>query len=112
MLPKFTGEAVRVTPGGGVVPVPVSVTVWGLPEPLSAIFSVADSAAVVEGVKVTLIVQVPPAASVGGAVGHVVLWTAKSEGLLPMKVIVMPVSELEVALASVTTCEALVVPLG
>jgi hypothetical protein len=45
------------------VPVPVRVIDWGLPGALSVRVTAADSEAVTEGVKVTLMVQVPFAAT-------------------------------------------------
>jgi hypothetical protein len=60
--------------------------------------SVADSAPLTEGVKTTLMVQVEFAAS---EVPQVSVWE-KSEGLRPVKVIVIPVTADEVLLASVT----------
>ena len=45
------------------VPVPVRLTVWGLAGALSAIVTEAVRLPLAEGVKVTLIVQVAPAAT-------------------------------------------------
>jgi len=45
------------------MPVPVRPTACGLPGALSLRVTAADSALVVEGLKVTLIVQLPPAAT-------------------------------------------------
>lgn len=110
-LPKFKEAGVSVTPAAGGVPVPVSVTVCGLLESLSAMLSVADSLFVVDGVNVTLIVQLPPDARVAGAVPQVSV-SAKSAGFVPVKLMVMPVRVLLVASVSVTGCDGLVVPLG
>jgi hypothetical protein len=58
--PDVTERAVMV---GSAVPVPVSVTVWGLLLALSVMVSVPGREPVVVGVKVTLTLQVPCAAS-------------------------------------------------
>ena len=55
---KDAGERLTVE----VTPAPVRAAVWGLPVALSATVSVAAAAPVAAGVKVTLIVQVAPAA--------------------------------------------------
>ena len=59
------------TPETGFVPVPVSATVCGELGSLSDTCSVADSADCVVGVKTTLIVQFPPAAT---DAPHVFVW--------------------------------------
>ena len=60
-LPKLTLVGVRLTTGA--VPVPVRLTVCGLPMALSAIVTEAVRVPAVVGVNVTLIVQLPPAAT-------------------------------------------------
>lgn len=73
------GDAVIVKSGPAATPVPESATVWGLVESLSATDNVADSADVVDGVNLMLIVQVPLAARL---VPHVLL-AAKSDAFVP-----------------------------
>jgi hypothetical protein len=62
-----------------IVPFPVKVTVCGLPVALSVIVTAAVSTIVKVGVKVTLIVQVPP----GARVPHVSV-SAKSLAFVPV----------------------------
>ena len=62
------------------VPVPVSVTVWGLPVALSLMLTEAARLPAAVGVKVTLMAQVPPAAR---EPPQVLLW-AKSPALAPL----------------------------
>ena len=57
------GVALSVKSGVVEVPVPVRATVCGLLGSLSVMTREADSAPIVEGEKVTLMVQVPPAAT-------------------------------------------------
>jgi len=63
MLPKarFVGE--RLTAGAVLVPVPERATAWGLPLALSPIVRVAEAAPLAEGLKVTLMAQLAPAAT-------------------------------------------------
>ena len=61
---------------------PLSVTLWGLPLALSVMMSEAARLPLAEGVKVTLIVQLPPAAT---ELPHVLVW-AKSLALVPVTV--------------------------
>jgi len=60
-------------------PVPLSVTVWGLPAALSVIVSVPVRLPVAVGVKVTLIVQLEPAAT---EPAQVLVWEKSPEGLM------------------------------
>ena len=59
-LPKARLEGDRLT--AGAVPVPERLTVCGLPLTLSAILRAAVAGPLAEGVKVTLIAQLAPAA--------------------------------------------------
>lgn len=59
----------------GAVPVPLSVTVWGLPDALSVIERVPPRLPVAVGVKVTLMMQLAPALSFAGLMGQVLVWT-------------------------------------
>src|SRR3954447_18671093 len=67
---RFVGAGVTA----GCVPVPLRPAVCGLPVALSVTFTLALRLPVADGVKVTEIVQLPPAASVDGEVGHVLVW--------------------------------------
>jgi len=58
---RLVGE--RLTAGALLAPVPERLTVCGLALALSAIFRVAVAAPLAEGVKVTLITQLAPAAT-------------------------------------------------
>lgn len=55
-MPKASGEGVAVN---GKSPVPVRLTLWGLPDELSVTVTEAVLAAAVAGVNVTEILQVP-----------------------------------------------------
>src|SRR5947209_4085026 len=61
------------------------------------------------GAKVTLIVQVAPAAMVAGDTGQVEVW-AKSPALVPLRAMVVMASAALPVLVTVTFCAALVVP--
>src|SRR5205807_1141352 len=67
-LPK--PRLVGANPTPGAVPFPLSVMICGLPPASSASDSVPVRAPEAVGVKVTLMVQVPPAAKVAGLVGQ------------------------------------------
>jgi hypothetical protein len=93
-----------VTVGG--TPLPVSVTVCGLPEALSVSVSVPVRAPLAVGVNVTLIVQLPPAAIVEGESGQ--LFVCAKSPVLAMPVINKgPVPEFVI----ITGWGALVVPI-
>ncbi len=68
------------TPAAGAVPVPERLTAWGLPLALSAMLSEAVKLPLADGVKVTLIVQLAPAAT---ELPQLLVW-AKSLGLVPV----------------------------
>ena len=88
------------------MPVPVSFTVWGLLEALSVIEREALLEPVAAGVKVTLIVQLAPAATLLPQV-----WVcAKSPGLDPVKLKPVILSVAVPLLVRVTVFGALVVP--
>jgi len=57
--PPAAGPSPRL----GLAPVPVKLSVWGLPEALSAIVSVPVRVPAADGVKKTEIAQLPPAAT-------------------------------------------------
>ena len=87
----------------GAVPVPVSVVLCGLPDALSVTVTEPDRVPMAVGVKVALIVQLEPAASV---VPQLFVW-AKS----PETVIAEIDSGAEPVFESVALCAALVVPI-
>jgi hypothetical protein len=87
---RLDGE--RLTPGP--VPVPIKLTLCVLPATLlalSVIVTAADSALVVVGVKVTLIVQVPPFAAT--ELPHVLLAFGPPKSLELVPVIWMLVTD-------------------
>jgi hypothetical protein len=66
VVPRFWPLKVRlvgVTPANGALPVPVRLTVWGLLVPLSVMVNEAVRVPGAVGANVTLMVQVPPAAT-------------------------------------------------
>jgi hypothetical protein len=76
-LPKLRLLEERLTTG--LTPVPERVTVCGLPEALSLRVRAAVKDAALAGVKVTLMLQLPPAATLPPQL----LLCAKSLGLVP-----------------------------
>jgi hypothetical protein len=87
-LPKVTEVGETLAPGAAAAaPVPVRETVWGLPAASLVIVRVALRVAATVGVKVRLMVQLAPAATLAPQV----LVCAKSPGLAP--VIVMPLMD-------------------
>src|SRR5579872_800720 len=77
-LVKVKLEAVKAPKGA--LPVPVRVIAWGVPVALSLMLTEAERDPELVGVNVTLIVQLPPAAT---GLPHVLLW-AKSPALAPV----------------------------
>jgi hypothetical protein len=69
---KLSDDGVSVS--ADVAPVPVRLTLWGLPLALSVKRSVAFRVPVAVGLKVTVAVHVAPGASVVGLMGHVLVW--------------------------------------
>ena len=92
----------------GVVPLPLKVTVCGLPLALSVMDTLALRLPLALGVKVTLIVQEAPAANVLELLGQVLVW-AKSPLLVPVKAMLLMVRAALPLLVNVTACAALVV---
>ena len=88
---RLAGESVAI----GAVPVPASDTFWGVPDALSVTVTEPDRVPTAVGVKVTLIEQLAPAASVAP---HVFV-SAKS----PLLVM------LEIAMASLPVFESVMV---
>lgn len=108
-LPKASRVGDKLTRGalkGGVVPVPDKVTNSGLLAALSENWSEAERVPVAVGVKVTVIVQLDPAARF---VSQLLIW-AKSVLLVPITEMFVNVNVAEPVLVSVTVCPALVVP--
>jgi hypothetical protein len=96
--------------GGGSVPVPVRESLWGLPEALSATLILALREPVAVGLKVTLMVQLPPAAT-GELVLHVPpLAMLKSDAFVPVIEMLLIVSGPVPVFFSVVDWAALVVP--
>jgi len=93
----------------GAVPVPLSGTLCGEVGSLSVMLRLADSAACVEGVKVTLIVQAEPAANVEPELGQVLV-CEKSAAFVPVVAMLLMVSAAVPVFVSVTGCEGLAVP--
>ena len=87
------------------VPVPERLTVWGLPLALSATLSVAAKAPRAEGVKVTPMVQLPPAAT---ELPQVLVW-AKLLALVPESAMLVMLKAALPELVSVIACAALLV---
>src|SRR5437588_623000 len=80
----------RLAGAAGVVPLPLTRPACGLPLALSVMLTLALRVPVAVGVKVTLMVQEAPAATVLGLMGQVLVW-AKSPALVPVKPIVLMV---------------------
>jgi len=98
-----------VTAGaGGAVPVPLNPTLCGLPLALSVTFKLAVRIPVAVGVKLTLMVQLAPAAIVLGLSGQVFAWP-KSLALVPLIPIPLIVSGAVPLFVRVTVCVPLAV---
>jgi hypothetical protein len=102
---RLVGERLTLV---GAVPVPERFTVWGLPLALSVIVSEAVRLPVAVGVNVTLIVQLPPAATELPQA----LVSAKSPGFVPVMVILEMLSEVLPVLERVALCEGLDEPVS
>src|SRR5207237_2751834 len=97
----------KLTPGA-LVPLPLKATVCGLPVALSVILTLALRVPVAVGVKVALMVQEAPAASVLELLGHVLVW-AKSALLVPVRAMLLMVRAAVPLLVNVTVWAVLVV---
>jgi hypothetical protein len=93
----------------GACPVPPSVTLCGLDEALSLIVSVALSAPLMLGLKLTLNVQDVLAASVAGESGQLLL-LPKSPAFVPLSAKLEIVKGPELPFVRVACCAVLVVP--
>src|SRR5215471_8458464 len=99
---KLSEPGVMLTAGPlGDVPLPVRVALCGLPAALSETDSVPPRVPVVVGVKVTLIVQLPPAAT---ELPQLLVWPKS-----PLALMLVMLSGAPPVLLRVTGCEALVV---
>ena len=107
-MPKLSDVGLTETPEAGFVPVPLSETVCGELGSLSATCRVADSAACVVGVKVTLIVQFAPPARVAGEAGQVFV-RPKSPAFVPVVLRLLIVRAVVPLFVRVTVCAGLVV---
>jgi hypothetical protein len=103
--PKASGVGLTVRSGAAVVPVPVNVTLCGLPVALSVMRSDALREPVAVGLNVTLIVQVAPAATLPSQL----FVCAKSDVFVPANAMLLIVSAEFPVLVSVTALAALVV---
>jgi hypothetical protein len=103
-LVKVRLEEERLKPGP--VPVPVRLTVWGLPAALSITLTEAVKLPTAAGVNVTLMVQLPLAAT---ELPHVLV-CAKSLGLAPVSPMLLMVRAAVPVLVRVMVCEALATP--
>ncbi len=92
-----------------MVPVPFKVSVWGLPESVSVTFSVPAREPVAPGVKVSVIVHVPPLPATTADV-HKLLVMAKSPASVPVIVTVSMVTEVVPLFVKVTVTGVLVLP--
>jgi hypothetical protein len=99
---RLLGERLAIA----VVPVPVRLTVWGLLATLSVRVTVAVRAPLAAGVKVTLIVQLVPAAT---ELPHVLV-SAKSLALAPVTARLVTLKAALPVLLKVTVCAALITP--
>ena len=92
--------------GGGATPVPEIAVVCGEPAAVSATETAAEKLAALAGVKVTEMLQLPPASSV---LLQVVV-SAKSVGLAPVMAIPVTARVALPGFDSVTDCAVAVVP--
>ncbi len=105
LLPRFLSKAIAP----GLVPVPLSVTLCGVPVALSEIETLAERPPVADGENVAEIVHVAFGASVAGLTGHVFV-CAKSPAFVPV-IPTLETSRGAVPLfLSVVVCAALLVP--
>jgi hypothetical protein len=99
---RLDGESVTV----GATPVPVRLTLCGLPLALSVTVSDAVRVPDADGVNVTLIVQLAPAATL---LPQLLVW-AKSPEFVPLTPMLEMLKVAFPVLETVTVCGALVVP--
>src|SRR4051794_20856561 len=95
---------------GAVVPVPLSATVWGLPDASSSIRRLALRAPAAVGVNRTCTVQLPLGATTAGV--HVSFWASKSPGSVPASVRAVTVSGPLPVFVTVTVLHPLAEPTG
>ena len=105
----MTLAGLKLTEGAAAAPVPLSVMLCGLPVALSERVKLALCAPRAPGVKVTLMVQVLPAASVLLPLGQVLV-CAKSDAFVPLIAILLMLKAAEPLLDSVTASAELVAP--
>jgi hypothetical protein len=87
VLANVNVAGVRLTAGAGATPVPESAAVCGEPLALSATLTVAESAPVAAGLKVTVMLQLDPAATL---VPQVLVWE-NDVGFVPAMLMPCPV---------------------
>lgn len=74
MTVALNGETARLKAAElELVPVPLRDAVWGLPDALSETLTKALSLKAVDGLKVRLMMQLAPAASVAGEIGQLLV---------------------------------------
>ena len=106
-MPKLTLVALRLTLGA--VPVPLKLTVCGLPLALSVSVRLPERLPVAVGVNATLITQLPLAAT-GEVVLQVVPLAASAKS--PVTAMIVKLKDAVPLLVTVTGLAALVVPTG
>jgi hypothetical protein len=108
-VPIFTMPKLKlVGESFAVVPIPLSVTFCGLPAALSVMLTAAVRVPLAVGLKVTLILQLAPAANVLPQV-----WVcAKSPALVPVIAMLLMVKLVVPVFLRVTVLAALVVPIA
>jgi|SRR5438876_150234 len=114
VVPTFTFPKLRLVGErltAGAVPVPVRLTVCGLPLALSVTVKLAAHVPEAVGVNVTLKVQLELAASVEGLSGQLFVWP-KSPAFVPPRAMPLMVNGAVPVFESVTVCGALVVLTG
>ena len=107
-LPNARAVSERLAAGEPVepAPVPLRLTVCGLPAALSLTLSVALLVPLAAGVNVTVMVQLAPWAT---ELPQLLVW-AKSPLFDPIKLMLVMLKEDEPLLVNVTGCDGLVVP--
>jgi len=102
------GEALMLKVGAAI-PIPVTDVFCNPPVALPDTLTVAVTLTALEGVKVTLIRQFLPAASVAGGTGHVFVCT-KSPTFVPTTAMLFSIIPALPVFLNVTACAALAVP--
>jgi hypothetical protein len=104
------GEALMLKVGAAI-PTPLTNAFCNPPVALPDTLTVAVTLTVLEGVKVTLITQLLPAASVAGGTGHVFVCT-KSPTFVPTSAMLFSIIPALPVFLNVIACAALAVPMA